>query len=275
MALIRFDDLLACLRLRALGADRWEAVHLPADYRRVFGGQLLAQVVVVASESTPGKTVRSLHASFPREGDLSEPLVFRAERVHDGRSFAGRWIVGEQAGQPVVTASVSLHVPEPGLSHQLDPPDVGPPEQALAADLSMIPWETRVVGGIDLAARETGPACFRFWMRAPALPEEPAVHQALFAHATDLTLIGTLLRPHPGLGEADSPERIRTAVTTHTVWFHRPLRMDAWVLVDQQGPSAAYGRGFGLGHAFSRDGALVASFAQESLIRPLAGVRCD
>jgi acyl-CoA thioesterase-2 len=272
MALICFEDTLACLRLRSLGGDRWEAVHIPADYRRVFGGQLLAQIVMAASQSAPGKTVRSLHANFPREGDLSEDLVYRAERLQDGRSFCGRWIVGEQAGQIIVAASVSLHAHEPGLSHQLEAPEVGTPEQAEARDLSMIPWETRVVGGTDLAARDAGPASYRFWMRTPALPDDAAVHQALFAHATDLTLIGTSLRPHAGLGEADSPERIRTAVTTHTIWFHRPLRLDDWILIDQHSPSAAFARGFGLGHAFSRRGELVASFAQESLIRPMSEV---
>ena len=99
------------------------------------------------------------------------------------------------------------------------------------------------------------------------MPSDPVAHQALFAHATDLTLIGTSLRPHEGIGQADSPEKIHTAVTTHTVWFHRPIALDDWILVSQASPVVAGGRGFGQGHAFDAAGVLVASFAQESLIR--------
>jgi acyl-CoA thioesterase-2 len=107
-------------------------------------------------------------------------------------------------------------------------------------------------------------------MRTPPVDGDPTVHAALLAHASDLTVIGTVLRPHAGLGEADSPDRIRTAVTSHSLWLHADFRVDDWLLVSQESPRAAGARGFGIGQVFTRDGVLVASFAQESLIRPVA-----
>jgi acyl-CoA thioesterase-2 len=271
MAIVGFDDVLACLELQRLGEDRYTAPNIPMPYHRVFGGQLLAQAIAVALASGEGKLLKSIHVSFPREGDLAQPVEYRVQRLQQGRSFASLWIEARQGETPILGALVSLHAPEPGLSHQLDAPEVGAPEDATPSDLSMIPWETRMVGGVDLASAAVGPPSLEFWMRAPALPEDPVLHHALFAYATDLTLIGTALRPHAGVSEADVHAGLATAVTTHTVWFHRPLRMDDWILVAQQSPTTAGARGFGLGHAFSREGVLVASFGQESLIRPVGG----
>jgi acyl-CoA thioesterase-2 len=269
MAIVTFEDVLACLELQRLGEDRYTAPNIPMPYHRVFGGQLLAQAIAIAAASAEGKSPKSIHVSFPREGDLAKPVEYRVRRLQQGRSFASLSIEARQGEKAILAALVSLHVEEPGLSHQLDAPEVGAPEDAAPRDLSMIPWETRMVGDVDLASNAVGPASLEFWMRAPALPDDPVIHQALFAYATDLTLIGTALRPHAELSEADVHEKIATAVTTHTAWFHRPLRMDDWILVAQESPSAAGARGFGLGHAFTRDGVLVASFGQESLIRRL------
>lgn len=269
MSKISLEDTLACLRVTALEEDHYTAPNIPMPYYRIFGGQLLAQCIVVAHETAPGRLVKSIHVTFPREGSLSLPVDYRVSRVQDGRSFAGRMIVGEQEGRAIVTASVSLHVEEEGLSHQLLAPEVGRPEASSPCEHEMIPWETRVVGGVNLDSREVGPARYQLWMRAPELPADQTTHQALLAHATDLTLIGTSLRPHAGLGQADSPDRIHTAVTTHTLWFHRPVTLDDWVLLDQESPSTAGARGFGRGHVFGARGELVASYAQESMIRPV------
>jgi acyl-CoA thioesterase-2 len=265
--MICFDDTLGCLDVEALEEDVFTAPNIPMPYYRIFGGQLLAQCIAIATRTTAGKHVKSIHVAFPREGDLKKPVRYRVQRTQDGRTFAGRLIIGEQEGRTIVTASVSLHITEEGLAHQVPAPAVPRPESCPVVDHAMIPWETRVVGGVDLASREAGPASYQMWMRAPALPEDPAVHQALFAHATDLTLIGTTLRPIEGIGQDDSPERIHTAVTTHTLWFHRPIALDDWVLLSQESPGMAGGRGFAQGHAFSQSGDLLASFAQESMIR--------
>ena len=148
-------------------------------------------------------------------------------------------------------------------------PKAGEPDDAPVVDLGMIPWETRVVDGVDLAAREVGPPTYQFWMRTPALPDDPAVHQAMLAHATDLTLIGTALRPSEGLSQADTMTKFHSAVTSHALWFHQDFRADDWLLVDQHSPVLAGGRAFGRGDVWTRDGALVASFAQESMVRML------
>lgn len=272
MPLCSLGDLLACLDLRETAPGRFTAPNLELPYYRIFGGQLLAQAIAIAAKSAPGKQLKSMHVTFPRPGDLREPVDYALEAVQDGRTFATRSILGSQAGRPIVAALVSLHASEPEqtetLDHQREAPRVGPPADAPARELSMIPWETRIVGGVDLADETTGPPRLELWQRAPELPDDPAVHQGLLAHSTDLTLIGTALRPHPGVSEAHSPERLQTAVTSHTVWFHRPFRMDEWILLAQESPVLAGGRGFGTGHAFNEGGALIASFAQESLVRP-------
>lgn len=267
MPLISFENVIKCLEVEAVADGRYTAPNISMPYSRIFGGQLLAQAIAIATRDAEGKQVKSMHVSFPRPGELDMPVDFRVERLQDGRSFAGRSIVGEQEGRAIFSASVCLHVPESGLSHQLAAPDVGGPEDASAVDLSMIPWETRSVDGVDLESRESAAPEYAFWMRTPMVTGDSFVHQALLAHATDLTLIGTTLRPHPDLCESDSPERIHTAVTTHTLWFHRPLRVDEWLLVSQQSPSCAGARGFGLGHVYTLAGDLAASFAQESMIR--------
>ena len=267
MAVISWEDTLACLDVESVGTDAFTAPNIPMAYRRIFGGQLLAQALCVAAATVEEKDVKSLHATFPKSGDLARPVEYQVQRQGEGRTFAHRTVVGRQSGDVIVIANVSLHRKEAGLFHQLDSLEAPAPEDATAMDLSMIPWETRVVGGVDLASREVGSPDYAFWMRTPSFSAGHAAHQALLSHATDLSLIGTSLRPHAGLGEADSPVKIQTAVTSHTIWFHRPLRVDDWLLVSQKSPVVAAGRGFAQGSAFSRVGDLVASFAQESMLR--------
>ena len=177
MSLVDLDGMLACIEFEDLGDGRWTAPHLQMDYRRIFGGQLLAQTVVLAAASAPDKAVRSLSCVFPREGSLDESLEYQVEAVHDGRSFATRRITGTQGDRVCLMAQASLHVAEEGPEHGDPLPDVGRPEVAQATELSMIPWSCRVVGGVDLRDRGVGPAEFRFWTRVDReLPRQ------LFAH---------------------------------------------------------------------------------------------
>jgi acyl-CoA thioesterase-2 len=246
------DDLLGCLELTEAGPGVVEGRNLDIGYRRVFGGQLLAQVLVAAAAASPEKSVKSLHVLFPREGDTAQPMRYRVDRLQDGRTFGTTSVVATQpeADKVISAATVSLHLAEEGLHRSDAPPAVGPPEDATAVDLGMVPWETRLVGGVDLGDRPL------------------AIHQALLAHATDLTIIGTALRPFEGLSQADSTVAIHTAVTSHTLWFHQPFRADDWLLLVQQSPVMAQGRAFGRGDVFAGD-ELVASFAQESMVRRL------
>ena len=274
MALITLDDLLGCLEVRPLRPSVWTAPNIEMDYPRIFGGQLLAQAVALGAATTEGKVVKSLSCLFPREGSTTQPLEFGVEETQTGRTFAVRRIRASQQGKTIFAALLSMHAPEleSPFEHQDPAPAVGDPSEAVNQDMTMIPWATRVVGDIDLRDGAAGPADYAFWTRVEdrLLGDGPAVHQALLAHATDLTIVGTVLLPVEGVSQADSYRSLHTAVTSHTVWFHRPFRLDEWCLIVQHSPTLARARGFGQGHAFDADGALVASFAQECMIRPIA-----
>ncbi|HKV22095.1 MAG TPA: acyl-CoA thioesterase domain-containing protein [Mycobacterium sp.] len=272
-----WTDLLECLHLTPTRDDDQSAAIGPAafhgrnqqlDYHRVFGGQLLGQLVEAARRSCPGKSVKSLHTVFAREGRAQHPVVFEVTRHHEGRSFATLTIACRQQplddeARVLATSSVSMHVVEDGPEHQevaAVPPVLGP-EHTLTLDL--LPWETRST--VDLNLTTTGPPEFEFWMRTPEV--DPALAPALAAYATDLTLIGTALRPMDGLGQRGNGTQFTSAVTSHTLWFHRPFRTDEWLLLRQDSPLLAHGRCFGRGDVMTEDGVLVASYSQEALVR--------
>lgn len=275
MATVSFDNLRDCLQLAETASGGYAGANLALDYHRVFGGQILAQTILAATAAAAdGKEVKSLTQLFPREGQAGSPMNYAVTKHQEGRTFASTSVVATQTDdsgreKPVSVATLSLHTPEDGAVRQDEAPDAGKPEAATETDLGMIPWETRVVGGVDLASREVGPAAYRFWMRTPSLPDSPGLHQALLAYATDLTIIGTALRPAEGLSQADTMTKFHSAVTSHSLWFHQPLRVDEWLLIDQVSPVVAGSRAFGRGDVWSSDGRLVASFAQESMIRML------
>jgi len=172
-------------------------------------------------------------------------------------------ITARQSRGLLATSSISMHVVEDGPEHQevAEVPAVLGEEHRRALDL--IPWETRAT--VDLSATTTGPPEFEFWMRTPEV--DPALAPSLAAYATDLTLIGTALRPMEGLGQRGNGTQFTSAVTSHTLWFHRPFRTDEWLLLRQHSPLLAHGRSFGRGDVLTADGTLVASFGQEALLR--------
>lgn len=268
-----FGDLLDCLALSP-GDDGLEGRNLDIGYHRVIGGQILAQALCAAAGASPDKSVKSLHVLFPREGDTATPMQYRVAELQAGRTFGTTEVVAHQDGRIAAVALVSVHADEDGLDRNEPAPAAGAPGDATLTDLGMVPWETRLVDGADLSDRGTGPARLSWWMRTPevAAPDgvgERAAHQALLAHATDLTLIGTALRPFDGISQADSTVTLHTAVTSHTLWFHRPFLVDDWLLVVQEAPVTAHGRSYGRGDVFAGD-QLVASFAQEAMIRRIA-----
>ena len=270
-----WSDLLECLDLRPVpsggtgeervddGVTEFEGRNQQLDYHRVFGGQLLGQFLRIASATCPDKDVKSQHTVFTREGRADEPIRYQATRQHDGRSFANVTITARQRRGVVATSSICMHAPEDGPEHQSvdDVPDVLGPDHRLPLDL--IPWETRAA--VDLNETTTGPPQFEVWMRTPAV--DPELAPALAAYATDLTLIGTALRPMDGVGQRGNGTAFTSAVTSHTIWFHRPFLTDRWLLLRQHSPLLAHGRSFGRGDMLAEDGTLVASYAQEALLR--------
>jgi acyl-CoA thioesterase len=258
-----WPDLLACLDLRTLPAGSFEGRNQRLEYHRLFGGQLLGQFVRAASLSCPGKAVKSVHVLFPRAGRRDEPVRYEVERHHEGSAFATLAIAARQAPGIIATAAVSMHAREEGPGHQA----VSPVPAVLGAEhrvrLDLIPWEARSV--TDLDARDRGAPELELWMRTP--PAEPDLAAALTAYATDLTVIGTALRAVDGISQRDAGTAFTSAVTSHTLWFHRPFRTDDWLLLRQHSPLLAHGRCFGRGDVLTADGLLVASYAQEALVR--------
>jgi acyl-CoA thioesterase-2 len=270
-----WSDLLGCLDLRPVpsggtGEDRagddvteFEGRNQQLEYHRVFGGQLLGQFIRIAAMTCPDKAVKSQHSMFAREGRADEPIRYQATRHHEGRSFATVSITARQSRGVVATSSICMHAQETGPERQSvdDVPAVLGSEHQVPLDL--IPWETRAA--VDLNTTATGPPAFEFWMRTPAV--DPELAPALAAYATDLTLIGTALRPVDGVDQRGNGTAFTSAVTSHTIWFHRPFRTDGWLLLRQHSPLLAHGRSFGRGDMLSEDGTLVASYAQEALLR--------
>lgn len=257
-----WKDLLTCLDLQPKDAH-YEGVSLPLDYHRLFGGQLLAQFIQAARLTCPDKDVKSLHAYFPRAGRTDEPVAYEAHRVHEGGTFATLTITAHQGQGVLATASVSLHKVEQGPERQVAVEVPTAPGQAQRVTHELLPWDTRST--IDLDDRSSAAPEYELWMRTPSV--SPELAPALVAYATDLTLIGTALRPIEGVCQHDAGTAFTSAVTSHSIWFHRPLRTDDWLLLRQQSPILAHGRSFGRGDVLTGDGNLVASYAQEAMVR--------
>ena len=259
----------------------------PDDGRpMVFGGQVAAQSLVAAVRTTEGEAsrpVHSLHAYFLRPGDPKIPIIYHVDRIRDGRSFTTRRVVAKQRGQAIFNMAASFQRPEPGKEHQADPPDV-PGPHGLPSELDLIrrvedripeekrdfytrdrPIEVRPVDPADpFDPQEKAPER-HLWFRAQgALPDDARTHRSVLAYASDYGLLGTALRPH-GLSFVQ-PE-LQLASLDHALWFHRDVRLDDWLLYAMESPSASGARGYTRGQIFTEDGTLVASVAQEGLMR--------
>ena len=281
-------DLVALLDLELAGADRFIGRSPEMGWARVYGGQVVAQALVAAVRTVPARPPHSLHAYFLLGGDPAEPILFEVERVRDGRSFSTRRVKASQRGEPIFVLSASFHSAEDGPEHQAPAPAAPPPEQVVdpQAALAMMPEPARKrlqslfdrVRPIEfrpidmrryapLRPGETRAAEQSVWIRIGGpLPDEPLIHTAALAYLSDMTLLDTALVAH---GHAIFDGRHQIASLDHALWLHRPCRADEWLLYVQDSPSAGGARALTRGMLFSRDGALVASVAQEGLIRPV------
>jgi acyl-CoA thioesterase II len=266
------------------GEDVFVGQSQPQPAGRVFGGQVLAQSLVAAQRTVATERgVHSLHGYFLRAGDSSEPITFAVERLRDGRSFSARRVHALQFGRPILSMIASFQTAADGLDHQQPMPDVPDPEAlpsigdryaGQAGTLARYwmrhrPIELRHVEQ-PLYLEPAEPASRQsVWMRTPgALPDDPALHAAVLAYASDLALLEPVLRAH---GRTWSEPGIKVASLDHAMWWHRPARADQWLLYTQESTSASGARGLGLGRIYTRDGALAASVAQEGMIRVPTG----
>jgi acyl-CoA thioesterase-2 len=275
--------LLRLLDLERIDGDVFRGVSPKDRWQRVFGGQVLGQALVAASRTVEGRIAHSLHAYFLRPGDPRTPILYEVDRSRDGGAFSARRVVARQNSHAIFTMAASFQAPEQGLEHQAAMPDVPDPEALkseaewraeIAGDLPENarawlkrprPIEIRPVYPANRFAKGAREAHQTVWFRANApLPDGPALHQCVLAYASDMTLLDTALLPH---GFTLFTPQLQLASLDHAMWFHRPFRADEWLLYVQDSPSASGGRGFNRGTVFRRDGALVASAAQEGLIR--------
>lgn len=271
-------ELLDILALEAIDLDLYRGVTPDDDRnRRIYGGQVVAQALAAAYRTIEGRHCHSMHAYFIRPGDPNIPILFQVDRARDGGSFAVRRVVAIQHGKQIFNLAASFQTPETGFEHQIPMDDVPPPEglkneEELRAEAGLAP-ESRRIWPVEVRSCNPRPhgtseilePIDRCWIRArhSVGPEVPA-NQCALAYASDMTLLDASLRPHPVNWESG---KLQVASLDHALWFHKHSDFSEWHLYVQDSPSASGGRGFNRGSIFTRDGVLVASAAQEALIR--------
>jgi acyl-CoA thioesterase II len=279
-------DLIRVLELERLERDLFRGASRDIGTAQVFGGQVIAQALGAACKTVEERTVHSLHAYFLRRGDITAPIIYQVERARDGASFSSRRVSATQHGEEIFHMAVSFQRLEAGFEHQFAMPDVAPPEclpsaQALATDDSLPmperlkkvlarekPFEFRFADPLHFMPTADTQCVQHLWFRAVSrLPNDPSLHQRLLAYVSDYYLLSTAVRRHRlELARGAAP----AISVDHAVWFHRPARVDEWLLYAIDSPSASGARGFTRASIFTRDGRLIASTAQEGLMRTVS-----
>ena len=277
------DGLLSLLDLQQQGVDVYRGVSPERSPLRVFGGQVAAQALTAAGRTvTDDRVVHSLHGYFVRAGDPRVPIDYQVERIRDGRSFTTRRVTARQGGQAIFTMAASFQVREDGVDHATAAPSTPDPESLPTYAERVAPFQDQLAGWgrfprpFDLRyvndppwqSRLTGPRPGlrnQVWFRPDGVvPDDDLVHVCLLAYLSDLTLLDSLLASH---ALTHGTDQLQLASLDHAMWFHRPVRLDDWVLYDTESPSAAGGRGLVTGRFFARDGSMLATVVQEGLIR--------
>jgi len=285
------DQLLTILDIERLEENLFRGLSPQVGWQRVFGGQVIGQALLAANRTVNGRLAHSLHAYFLRAGDPSVPIIYNVDRIRDGGSFTTRRVVAVQHGQAIFSMAASFHKEETGLEHQIKMPEVPPPEslpseaELKACLIDRVPpqvkayWERErpiEIRPVDLSRYLTpgnhAPSQ-QVWIRATGgLPNDQSLHQCVLAYASDFTLLDTALIAH---GRFVFDPKLILASLDHALWFHRKLRADEWLLYAQDSPISGGGRAFCRGMLFTRDGKLVASTAQEGLLRERSATRTD
>jgi acyl-CoA thioesterase-2 len=277
------DGLVALLDLDELEVNIFRGQSPKEERQRVFGGQVAGQALVAAGRTVEASVVHSLHAYFLRPGDPTIPILYEVDRIRDGRSFTTRRVVAIQHGRAIFHLSASFQHPEPGVEHMAAMPQAPDPESLPTFLERMRPYlenaneerrrwilrerpiDVREVEPVNEFAPEKRPPHQLVWIRADGrLPDDLLLHHCVMAYASDMSLSDTATLPH---AFSWWDPNLQMASLDHAMWFHRPFRADEWLLYAQESPSASGARGFATGRFFTRDGRLVASVAQEGLIR--------
>mgnify|MGYP001812422971 CR=1 FL=1 len=278
-----FAELVRLMELEPLEVNLFRGVSRDIGTNRVLGGQILAQALLAASRTVQGRTAHSLHAYFLRAGDPAAPVVYDVDHSRDGGSFSARRVIAIQHGRPIFTLAASFQAPEEGLEHQFDMPDVPPPEdvppmrELPADDFGHMPqsvqrwldrfgpFEFRAVRGVDPYQHAPQPPYKELWFKLHGeLDPDPHLGRALLAYVSDFHLIGTTTLPH---GISWIQGNLMLASLDHAMWFHRDFSLDDWLLYTCDSPSTQGGRGLSRGMIYDRRGRLVASTAQEGVVR--------
>ena len=278
------NELIGILDLEEIEKNHYRATSPDEGWQRVYGGQVIGQALVAASRTVPeDRRAHSLHGYFLRPGDTTIPILYTVDRIRDGKSFTTRRVVAIQHGRAIFNMSISFQVAEDGFDHLLPMPEAPGPdglkdERALREEWlaalpdpdqdafsSERPMEMRPVDPVNVFAPEARPPRQMCWMKARnPLPDDPRLHQCVLAYLSDWSLLDTATLPH---AVSFAQSNLQVASLDHAMWFHRPFRADEWLLYVQDSPSASGARGFNRGLIYDRRGRLVASAAQEGLIR--------
>lgn len=277
-------DLIELLDLEPIEHNIYRGQNRDIGTGRIYGGQVMAQALVAAARTVDEeRSAHSMHGYFILAGDLEIPVVYFVDRLRDGKSFATRRVTAIQHGQAIFNMSASFHRAEDGPAHQAEMPDVPPPE-AVRPEIELLrqiadriperlrgvltqdrPLDIRAIDPIDPFEPKPHPPFRRFWMRARGtVSDHPLDHQAVLAYASDYGLLGAALQPH---AISHRMPNVMVASLDHALWFHRPFRVDEWLLYDVDSPASFGARGFARGSFFTQSGELVASVAQEGLMR--------
>jgi acyl-CoA thioesterase-2 len=283
------QELLAILDLEQLDLNLFRGRSPQVGWQRVFGGQVVGQALVAAVRTVDAsRPPHSMHAYFLLPGDPKVPIIYDVDRMRDGKSFTTRRVTARQHGHPIFSMLVSFHADEPAvLDHQAKMPDVpGPdalPSEAETREKILPtmpdpvrryyererPIELRPVEFERYLGKKFPDGKFNVWIRTTGpLPDDPAIHQCVLAYTSDMGLLDTALVPH---GRTLFEKQFMAASLDHALWLHRPFRADEWLLYAQDSPNLHGSRGFGRGLIFTREGTLVASVAQEGLVRERRG----
>ena len=277
-------SLLQILDLERIEENIFRGRSPQAGWQRVFGGLVIAQALVASARTVEDRAPHSLHGYFLLPGDPSVPIIYEVDRIRDGKSFTTRRCNAIQHGRAIFSLSASFHREEQGLEHASPKPEVALPD-ALPSEAELLekygetipealhryfsrvrPIEMRPVDVSRYARREAGALKQNVWLRASGrLPDDPAVHRAMLAYLSDVTLIDAVLGAH---GRSVLDGSLQVVSLDHALWFHRPFRADEWLLFAQDSPTSQGARGLARGLIYSHEGRLVASVAQEGLIRP-------